>query len=133
MKPLIIESTYKAPKIILDPDSNLFEISGKSRPENVTEFYEQIFNWFYSFHKELISQNKKDGFILKIYIVYFNSSSAKYILNLLKILGRFISDGIPVRIDWCFDEEDEVMKEMGEDMASLSQVPFNYITMSSNQ
>jgi hypothetical protein len=127
MEALILEATPNTPKVTLDPAGKIFDISGESRPENVKDFYEPILGWFDTFLKELTSQGNKDAFAVRMYLEYFNSSSAKYILNLAKKMYEFIAAGIPVSIDWCFIEDDEDMKETGEEMERMSKVPFKYI------
>ena len=42
MIPLIIEETKSTPKIILDKDKGIFEIKGRSLPENVMFFYQKV-------------------------------------------------------------------------------------------
>jgi len=64
-----------------------------------------------------------------LFLEYFNSSSAKYILNLSKMMFDFISAGIPVTIEWCYIEDDEDMKQTGEEMERMSKVPFKYTVM----
>ena len=43
---LVIEYTSYTPKIILDPDNDIYEISGWSRPVDSNGFYNQINEWF---------------------------------------------------------------------------------------
>jgi hypothetical protein len=52
MRKLIIDQTSNSPKVILDPEKNRFEISGESRPPDVSFFYGEILNWLddYSLH-----------------------------------------------------------------------------------
>ena len=45
MRKLIINQTNSSPKVLLDPEKKIFEISGESRPPDVQEFYEQILSW----------------------------------------------------------------------------------------
>ena len=45
MEKLIVESSYKYPKIVFDPENNIFEISGHSVPENAKITYEPILKW----------------------------------------------------------------------------------------
>jgi hypothetical protein len=45
MRKLIIDQTPNSPKVILDPEKKIYEISGESRPPDVREFYDQILNW----------------------------------------------------------------------------------------
>ena len=45
MKALVIQSTSNTPKVLFEPDTLRFEISGESRPENVSVFYLPILEW----------------------------------------------------------------------------------------
>jgi hypothetical protein len=126
MEQLLKEATSNTPKVHFDPAIKVFEIIGESRPEDVKAFYEPVFNWFDKYLLELKTQGTKEAIVLKMYMEYFNSSSAKYILNLAKKMYEFISAGIPVTIDWCYVEDDDDMKETGEEMERMSKVPFKY-------
>jgi hypothetical protein len=129
MEQLLREASSNTPKVLLDPENRVFEIIGESRPEDVKAFYEPIFSWFDSYLSDLKTKGLKDEFILKMFLEYFNSSSAKYILNLAKKMFEFKSSGIPVTIEWCYLEDDEDMKQTGEEMERMSKVPFKYTVM----
>ena len=45
IKELIIEKTSSSPKVILDCNKNIFEISGESRPNDPAGFYGRILKW----------------------------------------------------------------------------------------
>ena len=45
METLRIEQTDDCPLVILDPVDNQFEISGKSLPEDVLDFYQPVLDW----------------------------------------------------------------------------------------
>ena len=45
ISPLIIEKTTKTPQVIFDPANEIFEISGRSLPENVVKTYEPVLQW----------------------------------------------------------------------------------------
>ncbi|MBI5218856.1 MAG: DUF1987 domain-containing protein [Bacteroidia bacterium] len=129
MENLILDATPNTPKVLFNPADRVFEIAGESRPENVKDFYGPILKWLDDYLAELTAQGKKDAILLKMYIEYFNSSSAKYILNIAKKMHDFVSVDIPVTIDWCYIEDDEDMKETGEEMERMSKVPFNYLVV----
>lgn len=57
---------------------------------------------------------------------YFNSSSAKFLFDIFTQLKQMNSDGVPVDIDWYYDEEDVDLREAGEDLALLCELPFKY-------
>jgi len=58
---------------------------------------------------------------------YYNSSSAKFIYDIFAELKRLNDSGIPVTVDWIYDEEDLDQKEAGEDIALLVEMNFNFI------
>ncbi len=58
---------------------------------------------------------------------YFNSSSAKFILDVIVEVHKFHLDGYSIKIDWYFDEGDDDMLETGEDLSDMVDFPFNFI------
>ena len=45
METIKIMGTDDTPTVILDAENDIFEISGRSLPEDVTAFYDPILNW----------------------------------------------------------------------------------------
>jgi hypothetical protein len=132
MEPLIIEATEISPKVILNPEENKYEISGESRPESVREFFQPILDWIDSYSNEiknLDEETKKDQTItIHFKLEYFNSSSAKYFLDIIKsVLAGFYANGVEVKIYWHFEEGDEDMQEAGEELSHMVKYPFKYI------
>ena len=132
MEPLIIGATEKTPTIILDPFKNNFEISGNSRPENVREFYFPVINWLIEFEKEVLDKkviefDKKHPLNFNLKMNYFNSSSAKFLHDVMSELTRFYKKGHIIRIMWYFEKEDDDMKYAGEEMSELLDIPFQFI------
>ena len=132
MEPLIIEATEKTPGIILDPYHDLFEISGISRPENASEFYIPVINWLIEFEKEVLDRkaikfDKKHPLNFKLKMNYFNSSSAKFLYDVMSKLVEFHKKGHIIRILWSFEKDDDDMKYAGEEMSELIEVPFQFI------
>ncbi len=124
MSALILEATEFTPKVILDPGSNKYEISGESRPENSGKFYEPLIAWM-----EQNLTSVKSGITFEFKFEYFNSSSAKYVLDILKQLNTCNSNGCPVKIKWSYDSLDEDMKESGEEFSKLIEVPFEFLSI----
>ncbi len=131
MKILNIDATETSPKVYFDTFSNYFEISGESRPENVQDFYMPIMSWIKEFKNYLI-ENRKLGepirpLNINIKLEYFNSSSAKYILDLLKSFKDILDNGFEMTINWHYENEDEDMLEAGQEMSKMLKYDFNYI------
>jgi hypothetical protein len=45
MEIISLEGTEDTPKIILDSKNGIFEISGRSLPEDTAEFYQPVLEW----------------------------------------------------------------------------------------
>lgn len=110
-----LAGTQETPAITLDKKKGLFEISGRSIPEDAALFYEPVIKWIQRYAKE---PNRQTRFVFRL--EYFNTSSAKQILDVLYAL-----EGIEgMTIEWYFDEDDEDMEEAGQEFAELVKIPF---------
>lgn len=124
MSPLIIKGTETTLAITLDKVNGIFEFSGKSRPENVSDFFEPIFKWFEEYAKQPNQET-----VVNFKLDYYNSSSAKVLLRLLVRIEELDESGIHSKIHWYYRSNDEDMKESGEDYSSLVSVPFEFFMM----
>jgi len=107
---------------ILDKDKGVFELSGRSRPENVSGYFEPIFSWFDEY-----SKNPNQETIIDFKLEYYNSSSAKVLLRLFVKFEEFHANGMNIKINWHYPSNDEDILESGEDYASLVEVPFDFL------
>lgn len=122
METIKILGTDDTPTVIMDADSEIFEISGRSLPEDVTAFYDPILNWLEEY---AVSPNAKTIFTFKL--VYFNTASSKLLLDILMKLEQMHEDGKEVLIRWFYPEDDEDMQEAGEEYADIVDVPFEQV------
>jgi len=130
MEKLIIEPTFNSPRIVLDPENNLFEFSGESRPEDVRNFYLPVLEWLEKYASEIQENGVPKGAaspVFDFYFEYFNSTSAKYILDIFKTLGKIDPRGENLLIRWKYEEDDEDMLEVGMEMARMSKLTFEYV------
>jgi hypothetical protein len=123
MSPLIIESSAETPEIILDKKTNTFIFKGKSLPENPIFFYEPVFSWLDNYIVDPNSETKVD-----FNMEYFNTSSSKIILDIMKRLELIKESGHNVIINWMFREDDEDMLEAGEIYSERVNIDFNLVT-----
>lgn len=123
MNTIKIMGTDDTPTIILDSENEIFEISGRSLPEDVTAFYEPIIGWLEEYAS---SPNAKTVFTFKL--VYFNTASSKLLLDILMKLEQMHEDGKDVLIRWYYPEDDEDMQEAGEEYADIVDVPFEQVS-----
>jgi len=133
MNPLYIEETTATPSVNFNLEQQEFELKGCSRPEDVRDFYAPIIKWLNDF-KETISDeikeaHKENPIIFKFKFDYFNSSSAKFILDILVLINSIHMLGLNMRIDWYYDENDDDMQEVGEELSEVVDFPFEYIVV----
>jgi len=118
-KPLKIFSKNFLPEVVLDKDNGIFTITGKSIPEDSSEFYAPVFNWFNDYFEAPNSET-----VLVFRLDYYNSSSARAIANLMKLLdNNFVNKNTNVKVVWEYNSDDEAMKESGEDFSMLFSLP----------
>lgn len=121
MKALNLEPTDETPKVILDPENKVFLISGKSFPENVEVFFNPILHWL----DEYITSPAKETPV-EFRFDYFNTASAKIILDILIRLEKIIPTGNAVLIKWYSKKADLEMKEAGEEFSEIIDLNFEY-------
>lgn len=122
MRNLVIEPTSKTPKVILNADLGIFEITGRSIPEDAIGFYRKVLDWIEEYSKSALSET-----IFKFHLEYFNTSSSKCLLDIFRKLERMHKAGHRVTIRWHYDADDEDMAETGQDYQALLDVPFELV------
>src|SRR3989304_3865789 len=132
MHALLIEPSDFSPKVVFDPTKNLFEISGESRPENTSKFYVPLLEWLAQYQSVLYWEKDKFGqgapHVFEFKLDYFNSTSAKFIMDVLMQLDKMAQDGFSVKVKWYYDKRDEDMKESGEEFSKLlKKLPIEFI------
>jgi uncharacterized protein YutE (UPF0331/DUF86 family) len=128
IKKLLIEKTDCSPGVLFDYHNNIFEISGESRPNDVAGFYGTLLKWLDDFNSYLAGQNSViEPFNFNFRIDYFNSSSAKYILDFCKKLSSLRTCGYNVNVKWHYKEDDEDMLDAGKEMSRIAKFPFSFI------
>jgi hypothetical protein len=132
MEKLYLKPTEMSPEIILSPEENIFKITGRSSPEDVRTLYYPVIDWINHFVKVILGGNsiqysEDKPIVFKFEFTYFNSSSAKFIYDILVELKNLRKAGIPLEIEWIYGEEDVDLMEAGNDIAILSDIEFKYI------
>lgn len=124
MEIINIKGTDDTPFVTLDKGANIFQISGRSLPEDVNMFYGPVLAWIDEYKD---APNTKTEFDFKL--EYFNTASSKVILDILLKLEEIIEAGHSVVIKWHYHEDEEDMLEAGEEYADIVEIPFEYIIL----
>jgi hypothetical protein len=132
MQKLYISPTPTTPEIHFSPEENIFLIRGTSSPEDVRAMYYPVIEWVKLFIDAILkgefdNYSPENPLIFQTDLLYFNSSSAKFFYDIFSELKRLLPSGIPVVIEWFFEEEDIDLKEAGLDIALLVGMEFTYI------
>lgn len=117
MDRLNLSATEETPAISFDGKTGVFEISGRSIPANAREFYTPVLEWIQDYAK-----NPSHATRVIFKLEYFNTTTAKQILDLLYALEKIRG----VTIEWYFDDDDEDMEEAGQEFAELVKIPFAF-------
>jgi hypothetical protein len=129
MDVLTISATDFTPAICFNLEKRKLTFDGVSRPEDVIKFYQPAIQWLKDVERNL-NQSEMRYSIPSLHIEfrfsYFNSASAKMILQILQILKEISDKGIDLIIDWFYDQNDESMYEDGMDLSDTVNIPFNY-------
>jgi len=121
MDALIIKPTEHLPAISLIAETGRFVFYGKSLPEDGKVFYTPVLRWIEEY---ALSPAAKTECSFKM--EYFNSSSSKCFADILNILDSIREKSHAVTIIWNFDEEDDEMREMGEQYQSIYKLDFHF-------
>lgn len=124
MDPLLLHPTPDTPKIVLDLQNSIYEISGRSIPEDVALFYQPVLNWL-----DNIPEKAVQTINLEINLEYFNTASSKMILDILMRFEEMKKSKVDdVNVKWHFNNGDIDMKEAGEEYAELVSINFEFVS-----
>ncbi len=121
MDTITIDSTKKTPMVLLDPEGKI-RIGGRSIPEDASKFFDGILNWVLEY-----LNNPKDSTTVDIELEYFNSGSAKFVMQILRELSELVHNGKELKVNWYYEEGDDDILERGEYYASILDLDINFI------
>ena len=118
MKAFRIKGEEDIPTVVLDRENNVFEISGRSLPESSVLFFKPILNWLDEYKHNPLPRTE---FVFNM--SYYNTSTAKQILEILLRLEDIYSTGHDVRVTWIYESGDIDMEDAGVEYARIVNVP----------
>jgi hypothetical protein len=99
-------------------------------------FFKPVLAWLDQYSKILYYEKEKYGqsipFTANFRLQYFNSTSAKFFFDMLKVIEEFSKQGLNVKINWHYDSRDEDMKESGEEFSRMISIPINLVPYNAN-
>lgn len=122
MEKLILEPKNKTPKLDFDHNTGKMTVSGVSSAENSLEFYRPILSWIDDY-----KQAPQKDTTVDINYKYFNTSSAKCILDMLERFVQLKSTDTNLVINWYYEKDDEEMYDAGVNFSDILETTFNLI------
>ena len=119
-----IESNFASPKVAFNLDTFVFEVEGESFIENTDAFYEPIVGWLEEF-----TDKYEEKIVFNFKFAYYNSSSAKSILKILKILKKYKERQKDTEVYWYYPEGNDDLEQEGKDFQELLNFPFRILIM----
>lgn len=117
MSPYFCESTPTTPRVLLDASTGKLEISGRSLPENTSQFYEPVLYWLQRYLKA-----PQITTCLEVNLEYYNSGSNMVIFKIMRML-----EGLPgLVVIWAYHPDDEEMLEAGRELSRDTHVTFAF-------
>ena len=117
MEVLHFDGSDDTPAITLDKQNGIFEISGRSLPEDSAVFYEPVLKWLELYKKE---PNATTDFAFKL--DYCNTASSKFIQDILAALEPIKG----IKILWYYQDDDEDMEATGREFSEQVEIPFEF-------
>lgn len=125
MENLMIAATERSPEVEFDFAAGRLSLKGESYPEDASAVFGPIFAALEKFLEQASGRDVRFDFNL----IYFNSSSAKALMNMFQLLDQAAEGGARIEVNWFYAPDDETMQEFGEDFSEdLEHVTFNLVS-----
>jgi len=106
---LELEKTELTPHVLIDEEKGYMRFEGESYHENVIAFFSRISEWLVGFLKKDF-----DTFTFDCELNYFNSSTVKVLLNMLREMDNS-QNAKKITVNWITVKNNRIIIECGED------------------
>lgn len=117
---LVIEKSLDTPYIQLE--DGLIKMEGRLMPENILLFFKSVDNWINKYFEK-----PADFTNIDLNFSYLNSCSTKRLCDILKLLNKKYLEGFDMKVVWTYEEGDDTVQEIGDDLESMVEIPFEFI------
>lgn len=117
-----IEATANTPAVKFCPDKGELEIKGISISENSARFYRPLIEGVEQYLFKPVSPT-----IIQIHLDYFNTATAKCIIEILKKMEGLPKRGIKVQVNWYYKADEPASYHSGMDYKSILTLDFNMV------
>ncbi|MBN2893972.1 MAG: DUF1987 domain-containing protein [Bacteroidales bacterium] len=118
-----VRGIYIAPAVDFSTATGECTLEGESFLEETSNFYSPLLDWLNDF----VETGKPIS--LNIKLTYFNTSTSKWILNILHTLKFYSDKGGKVQVNWYYLHDDIDMSEEIDDYIIDSGIDINKIVI----
>lgn len=119
------QKTGSTPYVLVDEEKSYMKFEGESFHENISAFFKEVNDWLDN-HLE----SDFDTLTFDCEMEYFNSSTAKLLLNMLIDMDEHTSDNKKIIVNWITTEDNDIIIECGEDFQEeMEKLEFNLVIM----
>lgn len=121
----VIKATSETPFVALEMANRTLLIKGTSHPENPSDFYDKV-DKLLAFY---IAEGRK-SLTVNLSLEYFNTSSARYLFQLMTQLKEYEDGGMDMKVNWYYKIDDEDMLLSGKNFSSYTQLDLKLVPTS---
>lgn len=112
MQDLILVSTDRTPYIEFYAQKGQMKVSGSSIHENPRDFYREVLDWVQEYIQSPAASTQ-----LIFDLNYYNTTSSKFLLDILRLFEELARKGHPIKCEWHteFPEDDEDLVSLVDD------------------
>ena len=124
MENMFIPAMERSPEVDFRFLENRLSLRGEAYPEDPAAFFGPLLKQLTAYCETIRGQE----LLVEFQLDYFNTSSAKALMNMIQVLENAVRFGTKVSLRWYFQKDDDVMREFGEDFSmELEHVHFQLV------
>jgi hypothetical protein len=125
MDNLLLKGTKTTPEVEMRFDQQFISMKGEAYPENAVAFFGKLIE---ELRKYLaVAETRK--LRVEMNLKYLNSASTKMLYKFVEELNMAAKKGRPVELAWCFESDDSMLQEFGEDLQdSFGAIDIKFVT-----
>jgi len=121
LEPLVRDKKEDTPLVILDAQQGIFELTGRSLPEDATHFYNPIVDWIVKYAEE---PNPDSEFVFRF--EYYNTATSRTLIRLFDEIAKVTNPTVVWYYDPADAEDEGDIDEVAQDLSALSGIPFDF-------
>lgn len=122
MEKIELQKSAHSPYILMDEKQNLIYFEGNLVVPDAASFFRPLVGWINNYFND----NTELKVVMKI--DYFNTAASKMINTMFAEIKKGSDKGVKVEIDWYYQESDEDMAEMIQEVSEIAELEFNAIS-----